>query len=301
MKKNKKEILSIENVSKKISGKLIIDNISLKLSENEIVGFIGPNGAGKSTVMKCIAGLYNLTDGIIKIDGYDVVKNRSKALSKLGISIEYPALYPDLTGIEHFKLVASWRKVSENRIEEMKEFSNLNDDLFKKTKNYSMGMKQKLILSLIMLPDPDLLVLDEPTNGLDPNAVFDLRKKLLSIKQQGKTIFISSHNLDEIEKIVDRVIFIEKGKIVGEKSLEELQTNQVSYLMKVSNKNAAVNILNSYDFDFYEVDDKLKINVANENDFSNMIKLITNHNILIYSIEKQFMDLEDYYKLIYKE
>ena len=301
MEKNREEILCIENLSKKISGRLIIDDISFKLYENEIVGFIGPNGAGKSTVMKCIAGLYNHTNGVIKINGYDIVKNRSKALSKLGISIEYPALYPELTGMEHFKLVASWRNVSNDRIEEMVKFSNLNDNVFKKTKNYSMGMKQKLMLSLIMLSDPDLLVLDEPTNGLDPNAVFDLRKKLLSIKQQGKTILISSHNLDEIEKIVDRVIFIEKGKLVGEKSIAELQMNQVSYLMKVSNKDSAIQILSSHHIDFTELDEMIKINVANENDFSTIIQEFTNHNILIYSIDKQLMDLEDYYKSIYKD
>lgn len=300
MSEEQKIILEVRNVCKSIKGRDILKDISFSLKENEIVGFIGPNGAGKSTIMKCMTGLYKVSEGSILIDGNDIEKHREDALSKVGASIEYPSLYPELTGEEHFKLVASWRKVSKERIKQMEEFSNLKDNLKRKARNYSMGMKQKLMLSLIMLSDPDLLILDEPTNGLDPDAVFDLREKLLDIKKQGKTIFISSHNLDEIQKIVDRVIFIEKGRIIQDKKLEDLQINNGIYHMKVSNGKKAMDVITSMQIEGSHFDDEVKIHMNNDA-FPIVLDAFSKHGILIYSIDKEMMNLEAYYKIIYKE
>ncbi len=300
MSEEQKIILEVSNVCKKIKGREILKDISFSLKENEIVGFIGPNGAGKSTLMKCITGLYKISEGSILIDGNDIEKNREKALNKVGVSIEYPSLYPELTGEEHFKLVASWRKIGKERLQQMEEFSNLKDNLKRKAKNYSMGMKQKLMLSLIMLSDPDLLILDEPTNGLDPDAVFDLRKKLLDIKKQGKTIFISSHNLDEIQKIVDRVIFIEKGCIIQDKKLEDLQISKEVYHMQVSNAEKAMDIVTSMHMECSNDIDEIKLCI-DHGALSTIIDSFSKHNILIYSIDKEMMNLETYYKTIYRE
>ena len=169
-------VLMVNGLFKSINKVNILKDISFSINENEILGLIGPNGSGKSTIMKCIAGLYHPTSGKITINGYDIDKDRVNALSNMGVSIEYPALYPNLTGKDHFKMVAKWKKLDKSRIKEMEDFSGLNDELKKEVRHYSMGMKQRLILSLAMMTKPKLLILDEPTNGLDPQAIIDLRK-----------------------------------------------------------------------------------------------------------------------------
>ena len=203
-------VLMVNELFKSINKVNILKDISFSINENEILGLIGPNGSGKSTIMKCIAGLYHPTSGEITINGYDIDKDRVNALSNMGVSIEYPALYPNLTGKDHFKMVAKWKKLDKSRIKEMEDFSGLNSELKKEVRHYSMGMKQRLILSLAMMTKPKLLILDEPTNGLDPQAIIDLRKKLLDIRNDGTSILLSSHQLSEVDKLVDRIIFIKE-------------------------------------------------------------------------------------------
>ena len=153
-------ILMVNGLCKSINKVNILKDISFSINENEILGLIGPNGSGKSTIMKCIAGLYHPTSGEITINGYDIDKDRVNALSNMGVSIEYPAFYPNLTGKDHFKMVAKWKKLDKSRIKEMEDFSGLNSGLKKEVRHYSMGMKQRLTLSLAMMTKPKLLILD---------------------------------------------------------------------------------------------------------------------------------------------
>lgn len=286
--------LELEHVSKIIKKKIILDNIGFSIDENEIVGLVGPNGAGKSTLMKCITGLYHMNSGTVKICGQDLTNNPSLALENIGVSIEYPSLYPELSGHEHFKLIANWEKLDKNRIQEMEEFSGLKKDLYRETKNYSMGMKQRLVLSLAMMSKPKLLIIDEPTNGLDPQAVFELRYKLLKIKEEGTSILLSSHQLNELDKLADRVVFIKDGKKIKEISMKDIKKDHLEYELVTSNNELASRLLNVSNTS------KIKFICTSKEEFSKCLESIIHHQILIYSISEIHHDLESYYKELYK-
>ena len=208
-------ILSLENVSYKYAVTPILSHVNFVVNENDKWGIVGLNGAGKSTIMKCITGLYHMNEGKITICGHDLKSDSSNALKNIGVSIEYPSLYPELSGHEHFKIMANWKHLDSKRIEEMEQFSDLKDGLYRATEHYSMGMKQRLVLALAMMSKPKLLIIDEPTNGLDPQAIFDLRNKLLTIRNEGTSILLSSHQLSELDKLADRALFIKSGKLIA--------------------------------------------------------------------------------------
>lgn len=296
-------ILEVNHLSKKIKKKNILNDISFNVGDNEIVGFIGPNGAGKSTTLKCICGLYIPTSGSINIAGYDLSKDRQNALSKLGVSIETPALYPDLNGHDHFKIVASWRKLSKERILEMERFSGLSDYSLKQAVgHYSMGMKQRLILSMAMMHQPRLLILDEPTNGLDPQAVFELREKLLEIKQEGASILFSSHQLSEMEKIADRAIFIKDGQMIDAIPMSQIKS-KLRYTLKLEPIDSARLVINVMDHvQIIETnEDNVLIEVDEEAGLSLLLEALVINKIKINRIQQSQMDLEDYYKQLYGE
>lgn len=296
-------ILEVNHLSKKIKKKNILNDISFNVGDNEIVGFIGPNGAGKSTTLKCICGLYIPTSGSINIAGYDLSKDRQNALSKLGVSIETPALYPDLNGHDHFKIVSSWRKLSKERILEMERFSGLSDYSLKQAVgHYSMGMKQRLILSMAMMHQPRLLILDEPTNGLDPQAVFELREKLLEIKQEGASILFSSHQLSEMEKIADRAIFIKDGQMIDAIPMSQIKS-KLRYTLKLEPIDSARLVINVMDHvQIIETnEDNVLIEVDEEAGLSLLLEALVINKIKINRIQQSQMDLEDYYKQLYGE
>ncbi len=290
------KILEIENVSKKIKKRTIIDHISFSIDENEIVGLVGPNGAGKSTLMKCITGLYHMSSGTVKICEYDLNENPASALKNVGMSIEYPSLYPELSGHEHFKLIANWKKLDKNRIKEMEVFSGLKNDLNREVKNYSMGMKQRIVLALAMMSNPKLLIIDEPTNGLDPQAIFDLRNQLLNIKNEGTSILLSSHQLNELDKLADRVVFIKKGLKIKEENMKDIKKNHFVYELETSNNILTSNLLNDVIFD----KTKIRWTCKNKEEFSKGIEELVHNDILVYSISEVHQDLESYYKELYK-
>lgn len=290
------EKLVITRLSKKIRNKKIIDKVSFNLKKNEIVGFVGPNGAGKSTTMKCIAGLYHPTSGEIIVNGHSMAKERNAALESLGVSIEYPSLYPDLTGREHLKLVARWRKAGKERVSEMASFSGLGPHLDRKVKHYSMGMKQRLVLALAMLPKPEVLILDEPMNGLDPQAVFELREKLFAIRDQGTSIFLSSHQLSEVEQLADRILFIQEGTILTEKTMEELRAQGKQFRFHVSDLEKARRLLPSAVVE----NGWLSLWVEPGNAFADHIETLVQNGVSVYEIEESGNDLENVYRQLYE-
>lgn len=207
-------VLEIQDIQKRFGSKEVLKGISFSAKEGEIIGLLGRNGSGKSTLMKIICGLLEANQGTIRVCGYDITKNREKVLQNIGVSIENPALYGSLTGWENLKMMARWRKVGKERLQEMAHYTGLDHMLQKKVAGYSMGMKMRLILAMVLMSKPQLIILDEPMNGLDPDGVIRLREELLALKKGGHTILLSSHLLSEMEKIVDRVVMIEKGVVV---------------------------------------------------------------------------------------
>lgn len=238
-------VLELKNVSKSYGKRKIIDNISLEVKEGEIFGFLGPNGSGKTTTIKMILRLIDLDSGKITINGYDNQKQFEKAMECIGAIVENPDLYKYMTGLENLKLHARIRNVSTKRINEVLELVDLKERAKDKVGKYSLGMKQRLGLALTLLHKPKVLILDEPTNGLDPAGIKLLRDILKEIAhKEGVAVFVSSHILSEMQLMCDKVAVIDNGKIVKVENIanaEETPTETVEIRVKENEK--AVEIL----------------------------------------------------------
>ncbi|WP_373553519.1 ABC transporter ATP-binding protein [Haliscomenobacter sp.] len=230
-------------------GKNILDDINLQVPTGSIYGFLGPNGAGKTTTLRLILGLLKKQKGEIHIFGQSLAQNRVAILRKLGSLIETPSLYGHLTAAENLLLLQKIYQCPKARIPEVLELVGLPDTANKKVSQFSLGMKQRLSIAVALLNQPDLLILDEPTNGLDPNGIIEMRELLKRLNQEQQiTILISSHLLGEIEKLVSHVGIIHKGQLLFEGTLQDLiQKQQESSCLKLStNDNArALQILQS--------------------------------------------------------
>lgn len=204
-------ILETKNLTKTFGDQLAVDNLSLSIRQNSIFGLLGPNGAGKSTVLKLITGLMKPTSGEILFEGQPWSR---KNLKDTGALIENPAIYPNLTAMENLDLACTLYGLSKRRSEEVIEIVGLKVSRKKKVKNFSMGMKQRLGLGMAIMNKPKLLVLDEPTNGLDPIGITELRELIRSFPSKGITVILSSHMLSEVEQLADEIAIISNG-IVG--------------------------------------------------------------------------------------
>ncbi|MPQ31124.1 ABC transporter ATP-binding protein [Clostridium estertheticum] len=226
-----KYVLKINNLSKKYKNIKVVDNINLNVKEGTIYGFLGPNGAGKSTTIRMILGLIKATSGTVKLFGDDIQENRIKILKRIGAIVESPSYYGHLSAYDNLKIWAELKGVNSNKIVEVLKLLNLSEAKNKKINNFSLGMKQRLGIAQALIGDPDFLILDEPTNGLDPMGIREIRNLLISLaKDHNKTIFISSHILSEMELIVDDVGIINKGKLLYEGSLSKLKSEHKSCL-----------------------------------------------------------------------
>ncbi|HMQ59900.1 MAG TPA: ATP-binding cassette domain-containing protein [Flavilitoribacter sp.] len=216
----------------------ILNKLNLSVPESSIYGFLGANGAGKSTTIRSILGLLKPQAGKISLFGMEQQSaNRMPILRKVGALIEDPSLYKHLSGYDNLKIACKYLNLPTSRIGEVLELVNLEKNSRKISKEYSTGMKQRLGLAIALLPDPDLLILDEPTNGLDPTGIIEIRNILKHLHEQGKTIFLSSHLLSEIEKIATQVGIVKDGKTVFQGAIEDLEN--------LRKKNFAVNIVAS--------------------------------------------------------
>lgn len=283
-----KKVLEVKKISKVIGKKKILTDISFELEEGKILGIIGKNGAGKSTLLKTIVGLSSPSEGSIIINGYDIKKDYEKAISEVGCVIEVPALYENLTGKENldvFKIM--FKNISEERINEIIKLVSLEESKYKKLKIYSLGMRQRLGIAVSLLNNPKLLILDEPTNGLDPVGINDLRKFLKSLKST--SIIISSHILSEIENICDEVIFIHNGKIIDKR---DIKANK-KFKFHVDDILKTRILLNDYN-----INEELEVTI-DENDIPNINKILVNNNIKVYKISESKNNLEkDFLSLI---
>ncbi len=218
------KVLKLDGVTKSIKGKVLVDNVSFEVYEGEVFGFLGPNGAGKTTTIRMLVGLIKPTKGTIEIAGYPVKTHFKEAMRQIGCIVENPELYGYLTGWENLNQFARMLGIKdEKKISEVVNLVKLTDRIHEKVKTYSLGMKQRLGIAQALLGGPKLLILDEPTNGLDPAGIRELREFIhMLVKEQNISVFISSHLLSEIELICDRVGIINKGKMVRVSTVKEL-------------------------------------------------------------------------------
>lgn len=216
--------IETENLSFHYSkDKKVLDSISIKVPNGSIYGFLGPNGAGKSTTMRLLTGIIPEQENAIKLFGQSLKEQLPLVFHKIGSLVESPALYLHLSGLDNLRYIAKLRGISEEKIKETLELVDLTKDGNRKAKQYSLGMKQRLAIAMALLSEPELLLLDEPVNGLDPNGIIEIRKLLIKLnKEKGITIFVSSHLLSEIEKMCTHVAIINKGKLKFEGTIAEL-------------------------------------------------------------------------------
>lgn len=294
---NKQEVLTVHNLDMTIGKKKILKNINFSTYDSEIIGLLGPNGSGKSTIMKCISTVYIPTKGTIRINGHNVIKEHDLAMKGCGISIEGPVYYPHMSGMDNLKLIGSYKGTSKEKIKEVADFSGLGNRLKDRVKTYSLGMKQRLSLSMAIINDPKLILLDEPTNGLDPDAVFSLREELLRMKEKGTSILVSSHSLGEMEKICDRFLFIKNGEIIQELEAEQVYGKLHSYRITVDHIPSAEPLFTEQ-VEYKTKNNTIECSFQNEKEFSSMIRKLSNATQIL-SIDHTHIDLETLYKEIY--
>lgn len=286
------EILRIKNLNKSFGKKKILKNVSFNVNEGDILGFIGPNGAGKTTTIKMILGLQSINSGTVTINGYDIKKNFEKAIEKVGTIVENPDLYMYLSGYDNLKLISNlYKNVDKKRIDEVIKIVKLETRINDKVSKYSLGMRQRLGIAQALLHKPNLLILDEPTNGLDPEGIKELRdiiKRLATKEKVG--VVISSHNLSELESFCNKIVIIKNGEIVETNELKKVKNIEESYIFEVDEISKISKILEE------------KIEKINDNSFKihtnkesipEIIKKLIENDIKIYTIKEEEISLED--------
>jgi ABC-2 type transport system ATP-binding protein len=237
-------VLRTRDLVKRYGERLAVNQLNLNVRRGEIFGFLGPNGAGKTTTIRMALGLITPTEGSVEILGQDVMANRAAVLPHVGALIEQPALHGYMSGRDNLRAVgAILGGVSEERIDAILSLVALKGRDRDRVRTYSLGMKQRLGVAIALLNDPELLVLDEPANGLDPAGIVEMRDLLRSLAAQGKTIFISSHVLTEVQQICTRVAIINLGRLVTESTVEGLTRGHGEFIIRVENPQAALGAL----------------------------------------------------------
>ena len=229
------KILECKNICKKFGKKTILSDVSFDICEGDILAFIGPNGSGKTTTIKLILGLQSIDSGSVIINGYNVVDDFTKAIFKVGAIVENPDLYMYLTGWQNLKIVANcYKGITDEKILSIVEYVGLKSRINDKVNKYSLGMRQRLGIARALLNSPNILILDEPTNGLDPEGIKDLRDLLKKLAKDGMGILISSHNLAELESFCNKVCIIDNGKIIESSFVNEFKNSENRVIFKVN-------------------------------------------------------------------
>lgn len=243
--------LKLEHVNKRMGKREILHDITMETYAGEVFGFLGPNGAGKTTTIKMIVGLLSTDEGDIWVDGYNIRKNYEKAMNNVGGIVENPELYKYLTGMQNLQQYARMRKgVTQQRIDEVVELVGMSNRIHDKVKKYSLGMRQRLGVAQAILHRPKLLILDEPTNGLDPAGIKDLRDILKNLAhKEGISVMVSSHLMSEMEMMCDRVGIIVNGSLIDVQTVDEMITNamgnQAHFVFQVDDADRAAGLLAS--------------------------------------------------------
>ncbi|MCE5169466.1 ABC transporter ATP-binding protein [Paenibacillus profundus] len=225
-------VLSVQQVKKMIGRKLIIKNVTFDVRAGEIFGFLGPNGSGKTTTIRMLVDLIKPTEGRIQVCGFDVNRDPEKALRYVGSIVENPEMYNFLTGwenLDHFARMVP--EIGDDRIHEVVEIVGLSNRIHDKVKTYSLGMRQRLGIAQALLGRPNLLILDEPTNGLDPLGIKELRAFIRTLADSGMAVFVSSHLLSEIQLMCDRVAIISRGEVLAVDDVEQLLTGRNQFVI----------------------------------------------------------------------
>ncbi len=281
-------ILECKNLCKKFGKKEILKDVSFSINEGDILAFIGPNGSGKTTTIKLILGLQRIDSGSVNINSYDVTKDYVKAIAKVGAIVENPDSYMYLTGWQNLCLVADcYKGISKDHILEIVKYVGLEERINDKVSKYSLGMRQRLGIAKALLNSPNLLILDEPTNGLDPEGIKDLRDLLKKLAGDGLGILISSHNLAELESFCNKVCIIDKGHILEYSEVKDFKSNESRVIFKVSDT-TNLPISNAQ-----EIKKHSFVVKASREEVASIIRKLVKNKIDIYEVREDELTLEE--------
>ena len=273
--------------------KEVLKDVSLEVCSGDILGFIGPNGAGKTTTIKLILGLQKIGSGNVVINGYNIQKNFEKAIAKVGAIIENPDLYMYMSGYDNLKLISNlYPNVNEARIQEVIKLVGLENRINDKVSKYSLGMRQRLGVAQAILHKPNLLILDEPTNGLDPEGIKEIRELLKRLAtKENMAVLISSHNLSELETFCNKVCIIKNGRIMEMSKIEDVKkdnTNEILFIVDDTYESKKIlpniNVIE---------DNKFKIQIKSNEEIPGIVKALVENNIKIYGIREEEISLEE--------
>ncbi len=288
-------IIETRELSYRFGNQLVLDQVSLKVREGSIYGFLGPNGAGKTTTIKVLLNLLQTAEGKVLLFGKDLQKNRIEILSEIGSLIEQPAIYSHLSGRENLLNRARLLRVNAAKVHEILNLVNLTEHADKRAGKYSLGMKQRLGIALSLLNDPKLLILDEPTNGLDPNGIIEIRQLIRQlVEKQGKTVFISSHLLSEVEKMATHIGIINRGKLLFQGTIEELHNISKKQLeIQTDDLIKSKELLCNNGYQAEISSDMIFVPYFSENQCAEINSLLVRHDHKVYNLSMSKQNLEN--------
>ena len=287
-------VLNVEKISKKFGRNQVLDKVSFKIRKGQIMGFIGPNGAGKTTAIKLILGLQGIDSGEVYINNYNVKKDFEKAIAKVGAIVENPDLYLYLTGRQNLEVVSRYYgKVNKDIINNLLSKVGLMERADDKVANYSLGMRQRLGIAASLINNPNLLILDEPTNGLDPEGIKELRDLIIELASKNKVaVLISSHNLSELDSFCTHICLIDKGKIIKNVNMKTLKEgDKTVYTIKLNNTKGVSKLLSGED----KVMENSIMVCRKEEDIPSLIKELVDNRFDIYEVKREYLSLEEAY------
>lgn len=296
------DIICVDGLIKEYAGIKVVDGVSFSVNKGEIYGLLGRNGAGKTTIMKILLGLANPTSGKVSILGKDMsVNSEKKVLKKVGCIIENPGFYSNLTGTENLEIFAKLRGLDQDSVKKALELVNLPYKDKKLFSKYSLGMKQRLAIANAIMHNPEILVLDEPINGLDPIGIAEVRELLKKLKESGASIIISSHILSELENVADRISIIDFGKMIEEINMKEWKNKQNSDIrVFVKEVDIAKKILFEIGIEEQNILEFSEGILIQNSQLSTteLNKAFVNNNIDLIGIVEDKTSLEDYFKKV---
>ncbi|MCU7557166.1 ABC transporter ATP-binding protein [Macrococcus capreoli] len=296
--------LQVSHLNKTINKKHIIKDLSFDVKKGEVFGFLGPNGAGKTTTIRMIVGLTSPTSGDIKVFGRSVVTDRHEVMKDIGAIVENPELYPFLSGLENLKQYARMQKgISKSDIDRVVKLVGLENRIKEKVKRYSLGMRQRLGLAQALLHQPKILILDEPTNGLDPAGIREIRDYIKKLaREENMSVIVSSHLMSEMELMCDRFGIIQNGKMVRIEDVNTVVTvnDVVKHHFDVYPVDQAVKCLNEKNIPFTLTENMITVDIAPK-DVPQMVRDLVNANVDIYGVTKEKLSLEDRFMALTKE
>jgi ABC-2 type transport system ATP-binding protein len=287
------KILEVKNLNKHFGSKQILFDVSFDLEEGEILGFIGPNGAGKTTTIKLILGLQNIESGEVKINGFDVVHDFERAIARVGAIVESPDTYMYMSGRDNLKIMADYYgDVPPERIDEVIKLVGLENRINDKVSKYSLGMRQRLGIAAALVHSPNILILDEPTNGLDPEGIKEVRELLIKLaKKENIGILISSHNLAELDNFVTNACIIQNGRIVTTQSMAELKKAEKSAFVFDLDKTDGVDKLIKKEHEIMK-NNMVKVFI-DRNEVPALIEKLLKHGYKVFEVRMLRLSLED--------